>query len=170
MIKNLLILLFITLSTFCQIQTDKTYTNPESRQFDFWLGKWEVEWKDKEGITRTGSNNVIALFDSCVIEENFNGQPGTELVGKSFSVYDKKEKKWKQTWVDNSGAYLDFTGNYNDGKMILSRRTIDNTGSALYQRMIYYNISGNSFDWNWEISHDNGKNWELRWKLHYVRK
>ena len=29
--------------------------------------------------------------------------------------------KWKQTWVDNEGGYLDFVGESKDGQMILSR-------------------------------------------------
>lgn len=166
MILSLIIFPFIVIAQV----PDKPALLPEAHQFDFWLGDWTAEWKDADGNLMKGSNHVISLFDNRVIEENFDGRPGTDLVGKSFSVYDQKDKLWKQTWVDNSGAYLDFTGQFADGKMILSRKTINRKGSPVYQRMIYYNIKENSFEWSWEISGDKGKTWELRWKLNYIRK
>ena len=148
---------------------DKPCSLPEAHQFDFWAGKWRAEWQDTDGNLVHGSNHVIKLFDGCVIEENFDGRPGTELIGKSFSVYDQRQKEWKQTWVDNSGGYLDFTGRFIDGKMILSRHTADRKGNPVLQRMVYYNIKENSFEWNWEISYDNGKTWDLKWKINYTR-
>jgi hypothetical protein len=56
-----------------------------------------------------------------------------------------------------------------DDKMILSRSFI-NDDKEIHQRMIFYNIKNNSFDWNWERSKDAGETWELRWKVHYERK
>lgn len=166
-----MILLIVILPVIILAQgPDKPCSVPEAHQFDFWVGEWTAEWKDADGNLAHGSNHVIRLFDGCVIEENFDGRPGTELIGKSFSVYDKRQKQWKQTWVDNSGGYLDFTGGFTDGKMILSRKAISRKGIPVAQRMIYYNIEENSFEWNWEISYDNGKTWDLKWKLNYTRK
>jgi len=30
--------------------------------------------------------------------------------GRSISIFDATDKKWKQTWVDSQGSYLDFVG------------------------------------------------------------
>ncbi|HSD64171.1 MAG TPA: DUF1579 family protein [Ignavibacteriaceae bacterium] len=160
----------IFLSIAVQAQTKQPCSTQESRQFDFWIGDWDAEWMTKDGVRKSGSNQVINLFNGCVIEENFNGEPGNQLKGKSFSVYDAKEKIWKQTWVDNGGGYLDFKGGFNEGKMILTRSTNDKNGAPVHQRMVYYNISKNEFDWDWEISRDNGNTWELKWRIHYSRK
>lgn len=168
MYKFFLILFFITITI--KAQTTNPCSSKEASQFDFWIGDWNVKWITKDGIEKTGSNHVINLFEGCVIEENFDGEPGNELKGKSFSVFDGHEKLWKQTWVDNEGSYLDFSGEFNDGKMILSRKSKDKNGNPIQQRMVYYNLSKNDFDWNWEISKDNGKTWDLRWKIHYSRK
>ncbi len=88
---------------------------------------------------------------------------------KVFRCTVRNLNEWKQTWVDNQGGYLDFTGNFNNNKMILHRSAIDKNGNKFMQRMIYYNITENSFDWNWEISKDNGKTWNSRWQIHYSR-
>jgi hypothetical protein len=81
-----------------------------------------------------------------------------------------KPGKWKQTWVDNQGAYLDFVGEFKDGQMILQRETTGPDGKAFLQRMVWKNIAANEFDWSWEASHDGGKSWQVQWPIHYKRK
>jgi hypothetical protein len=140
-------------------------STPEAGQFDFWVGDWELTWGD----SGKGTNKVTKVLDSCVILENFDGAPSMNFRGWSVSTYDAAAGKWKQTWVDNQGSYLDFVGGFQDGKMTLSRKTTVEGKPAL-QRMVFYNITGNELDWNWERSLDDGKTWELRWQIHYRRK
>ena len=148
---------------------DKPCSQPEASQFDFWVGDWNAEWINAKGETQTGTNHVIKILGSCVVEENFEA-PSLQFKGKSFSVYNAKNGKWQQTWVDNNGGYLDFTGGFEDGKMIFTRETTAKDGSEIMQRMVWYNISKEKFDWNWELSPDKGKTWKLNWKIHYTRK
>ncbi|MGB5850172.1 MAG: hypothetical protein WBH40_16915 [Ignavibacteriaceae bacterium] len=61
-----------------------------------------------------------------------------------------------------------FTGGMEDEKMILSRK-ITRDENEIIQRMVFYNISKDEFDWNWESSKDIGKTWKLNWKLHYSK-
>jgi hypothetical protein len=56
-----------------------------------------------------------------------------------------------------------------DGRMILSR-TGTVKGNTVDQRMVFYNIAADSFDWDWETSRDGGRTWELRWRIHYQRR
>ena len=136
-------------------------TKPEN-QFDFWLGEWNCAWEE-DG---KGSNRIERILDGKVIQENFNGG---DFIGISHSVWDAERKLWCQTWVDNSGSYLDFTGGFHNGKMILSRdATVQ--GEACKQRMVWYNITENEFDWNWERSDDGGKTWDVKWQIKYRRK
>ena len=46
-------------------------STPEARQFDFWLGEWDVSWGDGQHST----NRVEATLGGCVIQENFDGRP-----------------------------------------------------------------------------------------------
>ena len=137
----------------------------ECNQFNFWIGSWEAVWQDSSGNKYTGSNTIHKILDDCVIAENFDGNPGMNFTGKSFSVYNKHKKIWEQTWVDSQGSYMLFTGGMNDNKMILSRE-VETKKGTVQQRMIFYNITGNSFDWNWESSVDGGNNWQLNWQIH----
>jgi hypothetical protein len=147
---------------------EKPCSLPEASQFDFWIGKWNLEWKDKDGKTLTGSNTVTKEFGGCVIEENFSTEDKS-FTGRSLSVYSPAKKKWLQTWVDNSGAFLDFTGEYKDDKMTLWRKFTAKSGKEIMQRMVFYDIKANEFSWNWESSADGGTTWNLMWKIHYSR-
>jgi hypothetical protein len=135
--------------------------NPEN-QFDFWLGEWNVTW----GEDGKGTNRIERILDGKIIQENFSAP---DLHGISVSTYDPERGVWCQTWVDNNGTYLDFTGKFEDGKMILSRDAIVKA-QACRQRMVWYDIQENKLEWNWERSDDNGQTWRVLWQIHYTRK
>ncbi|MEW6084054.1 MAG: hypothetical protein AB1607_05590 [Chloroflexota bacterium] len=136
-------------------------TNSEN-QFDFWLGEWDVTW----GEDGKGTNLIERILGGKIIQENFYGG---DLHGLSFTAYDAERSLWCQTWVDNNGAYLDFTGKFGGEKMILSRNAVVK-GEACKQRMVWYNIEMNRFDWNWERSDDGGVAWRVLWQIKYTRK
>ena len=130
-------------------------------QFDFWLGDWDVAWGEDE----KGTNRVERILDGKIIQEKFSAP---DLQGMSVSSYDPERNLWCQTWVDNNGTYLDFTGTFGDGKMVLSRDAIVR-GEACRQRMVWYDIRGDTLEWNWERSDDGGHTWRVLWQIHYRR-
>jgi hypothetical protein len=144
---------------------------PKQQQFDFWLGNWDLTWPaTKAGEQARGNNNIQRILDGCVVQENFVGGSSMHLRGMSTSTFDSQSGKWKQTWVDNEGGYLDFVGEFKDGQMILSRESVGHNGARILQRMVWKNISHDELDWSWEASEDGGKTWQVRWPIHYKRK
>lgn len=145
-------------------------SEPEQKQFDFWVGEWELTWPgQKPGETGRGTNRITRTLDRCVVQENFSGGNSMPLRGTSVSVFDARAGKWKQTWVDNQGGYLDFVGEFKDGQMILSRTAKKPDGTPILQRMVWKNIANDTFDWSWERSQDGGKTWQVLWPIHYQR-
>jgi hypothetical protein len=138
---------------------------PEHRQFDFWIGEWNLTW----GKDSRGTNSISFALDRCVVVENFDGAPSIPLKGMSVSTFNARSGKWQQTWVDNQGGYLDFVGEFKDGRMVLQRKAMLN-GKEIMQRMVFYNITKDQLDWNWERSQDEGKTWQPLWQIHYTRK
>jgi hypothetical protein len=156
------------LSSIAAFSAPKTPPAPDPRaaQFDFWLGSWDAT----SGGKPTGTNTITREYDGAVVMEHFvSGTPGG-LNGMSVSVFNPKIGKWQQTWVDNQGAYLDFVGEFSDGKMILQRHATTPDGKDFLQRMVWFNIAAGSFDWNWERSDDAGATWKTVWPIHYQRK
>ena len=144
---------------------------PEQKQLEFWVGEWDLTWPGgKQGEIGRGTNRIHRLLDSCVVQENFSGGTAMHLRGISVSIFDTRAGKWKQTWVDNEGGYLDFMGEFKDGQMVLARDVVGPDGTKVIQRMVFKNITANEFDWSWEASKDGGKTWELMWPIHYKRK
>lgn len=137
---------------------------PEGREFDFWLGDWDLTW----GEDGRGRNTITTRYDGCVIEENFDGAPSMDFKGMSVSTYNPQIRKWQQTWVDSQGSYIHLTGEFKAGRMVLVNQPPTSDGQILF-RMVFYNIEQDSLDWDWERSEDGGKNWELRWRIHYQR-
>ncbi|MFY9561756.1 MAG: DUF1579 family protein [Terriglobales bacterium] len=143
----------------------------EQHELDFWVGEWDLTWPgNKADEVQHGTNSIRRVLENCVVEENFSGGTDMPLRGKSVSIFDTTAGKWKQTWVDNQGGYLDFVGEFKDGQMILAREVTRPDGSKGLQRMVFKNIGANEFDWSWEGSQDGGKTWQVQWPIHYKRR
>jgi hypothetical protein len=135
---------------------------PEGRQFDFWLGCWELRWEpDGQGV-----NDIVSILDDHVILERFDGRPSIPMAGMSVSIYDGTIRAWRQTWVDSEGQYLDFTGGIEGDRMVLRRRRDD----GRLQRMVWSDIKPESLRWSWEHSNDEGRNWTVAWAIDYRRR
>jgi len=164
-----LVLTTLVLSSLSWAQQPKRPCDlPEGKQFDFWLGVWEVSWKGPDGKVSKGTNTVQKILDSCIVEEHFQGGP---LEGKSYSVYDPQSKLWKQTWIDNQGSYIALSGWFKDGKMELRTGPRKGpSGKTAIFRMVFRNITADGLQWDWQQSEDNGKTWTDAWLITYKRK
>lgn len=141
-------------------------SSPHATEFDFWLGDWDLTWAD----SGRGRNTISKEFDGCVIRENFASLDSVPLRGTSVSVFNPNTGKWHQTWVDNQGSYLDFTGEFKDGRMILTREAKPAGKPAFLQRMVWFDVAADSLKWNWERSDDGGKSWKVMWAINYTRR
>lgn len=88
--------------------------DPAFRQFDFWVGDWQVHKADG---TLAGHNRIERGHDGCVLHEHYT--TGRGFSGESLNIYDSTRMVWHQTWVDNSGTLLLLEGGLVDGNMVL---------------------------------------------------
>ena len=84
------------------------------RQFDFWLGEWEVRTPDGK---LAGTNRITREYGGCVLHERYD--TGRGYSGESLNVYDAPRKAWHQTWVDNGGLLLVLEGAFRANRMVL---------------------------------------------------
>lgn len=139
--------------------------DPAARQFDFWLGDWDVAW----GEGQRGRNRVEAILGGHVVLEQFDGRPAMSFQGLSVSVYRPLLKQWRQTWVDDQGSYWAFSGGFAEGRLVLMTDDARD-GRPIRLRMVWYDIAADTLDWNWERSDDGGETWQVLWHLHYTRR
>lgn len=83
---------------------------PEARQFDFWLGSWDLT----VGTRLDGVNEITR--HGCVIEEDFQSAGGSR--GRSVSFLGA-DRQWYQTYIDSTGARLPLRGRLEGGNMVL---------------------------------------------------
>lgn len=140
-------------------------SRPENRQFDFWVGEWDV--KNPQGQL-AGTNSVQLILGDCVLLENWTGTRGAN--GKSFNVYNTVTRKWQQTWVDNGGNILELFGDYKDNQMRLTGETLAPNGTKTLNRLTFTKISADHVRQLWEQSTDGGKTWTVAFDGAYIRK
>lgn len=142
--------------------------NPVYRQFDFWIGDWDVF--NLTGV-RAGTSHVERLLDSCVILENWtSAQAG--YAGKSYNTYNVSTGKWQQYWVDNKGGVTEyFNGHFEKNTMILqTNNTKQPNGSFLIQKMTFFHLNDDKVRQLGENSTDGGQTWKTVFDLTYKRK
>jgi len=137
---------------------------PDRGQFAFWVGSWQV--RQLAGAEVDGTNEVGWALDGTVLWEQFSA--GSDpFTGWSFSV-PLAGHGWVQTWVDNTGAYLDFVGGWCGDRMVLERST--GAAAPARQRMTWHSITDRGFVWDWAARSDPATDWELTWQLRYDRR
>ncbi|MBI1765237.1 MAG: tetratricopeptide repeat protein [Acidobacteria bacterium] len=138
---------------------------PEARQFDFWLGEWDV--KNTAG-QMAGQSSIQLILGKCVILEHWTGTGGVS--GKSFNVFDTTDHKWHQTWVDDQGTFTEYkNGEYKDGKLVYVAEQMQK-GQKTLQRMTFFNLDANRVRQFGETSNDGGQTWQVSYDLIYHRK
>jgi hypothetical protein len=131
-------------------------SRPEFRQFDFWLGDWNVTTVDGK---QAGTNLVTRPLGLCVLQEHWKGQGGS--IGESYNTYDRESGRWHQTWVDNSGTLLTLDGGLVGSDMVLAsaRRMVG--GKPTIDRITWSPKAANEVHQVWEQSFDDGKTWTV---------
>lgn len=143
------------------------------RAFDFWLGSWRLSWPAEQtggeaGRVSGGRNRIESLWDGRVIQENFTTEGGS-FQGKSWTLYHAPSGEWRQTWVDNSGGYLLFSGGPGNGVMELRSAPVEKDGKTTVNRMVFRDISADALRWHWQRSDDGGDSWRDLWTIDYRR-
>ncbi len=137
---------------------------PAHRQFDFWLGEWQVRTPDGK---LAGTNRIDREYNGCVLHERYS--TGRGYSGESLNAYDSARNVWHQTWVDTDGTLLLLEGGIREGKMVLEGQT-GNAGAAPTKHRITWtpNTDG-SVRQLWESTDAKGQ-WTVAFDGHYTRK
>jgi len=143
----------------------KACTTEEFRQFDFWIGDWEVT--DPQG-REAGKNVILLEHDGCVLAEHWTGARGG--TGSSFNLYDAATKHWHQTWVDNTGSLLELDGGLVEGRMVLEGPGKGPKGEPVKNRIAWEKLNDGRVRQTWTVSPDNGATWTVAFDGFYTKR
>lgn len=138
--------------------------SPESHQFDFWVGTWEV-FPAKKPDTKVADSLIEKLYAGCAVRENWMPlQPGA---GGSLNAWNPTEGKWRQTWLDSTGTFADFKGGWNGTAMVIEGTWPQPGKPSQMTRMTYTPLPDGSVEQAGVTSDDNGATWQPSFDLIY---
>jgi hypothetical protein len=136
-------------------QPNKACTDAAYRQFDFWLGDWDVLLPDGKPA---GHNHIVSIAGGCGLEEQWTGAGGG--TGRSLNTYDAAERRWRQFWVGGDGTVLQLAGGLAGNVM-----TLENAAN----RIRFTRNADRTVRQQWDASTDGGKTWKTVFDGKYVR-
>ncbi len=158
--------LLIPTAVGAQQQRPPNCRSAEHRDFDFWIGTWDVFNPQGQLV---GMNRIERDLNGCVLHESWQSLSGTHR-GNSYNIYDRTTDKWHQTWVDNSGLLLQIDGGLQGNNMVLSGLTRNAQGQEALNRITWTPFTADSVQQLWETSSDGGTTWTTAFDGRYVRR
>ena len=148
-----------------QVQAAAPCDQPAFRQFDFWVGDWEV----RDPRDRVVGHNVItAEQDGCVLVERWRSVTGN--TGISINYYEPRSARWKQTWISPS-LILEMTGDFRDGVLTLQGpMQYIGTNQTTWLRGVWTPLPDGRVRQHFVESRDEGKTWQEWFDGYYVRR
>jgi hypothetical protein len=144
--------------------------DPRFREFDFWVGDWDVRPTGQPPVGPPARNTVTLDDNDCVVTEHWSSPSGSE--GQSFNIFDRSYGVWRQTWVDNIGGQHDYRGHLVQGNMVFEGDTPAPNGQLgrIPTRLTFFHLGRDSVRQFSEISTDSGRTWQTNYDLMYVRR
>lgn len=139
------------------------------REFDFWVGEWDVRPAGAPPGTPPASNVITRIHAGCVLLESWTA-PGQ--TGQSFNIYDRSRGKWHQTWVDSTGGLHEYWGQLEDGNMVFTGSIPPTRGQRERRqvRLTFFRIDPNTVRQLSEVTADGGTTWQVNYDLIYTRR
>jgi hypothetical protein len=108
------------------------------RDFDFWLGDWNVV--GPTGAPTGGTNRIVRDLDGCAVLENWTAANGSR--GRSLNAYDRGDGQWHQMWVAPNGfSPLRIAGVKEDGVLEMSGVRVSPFGFSVVDTIRWQAIS-----------------------------
>jgi len=142
------------------------------------VGTWDVamsskhdpsasEWTNEKGVC-----TFTSVLDGCAVQMQYKGLAPTMGImyqGLGLQTFDRESAAWQFTWTDNMMARTVLYVGEQHGD------TVSGVGEEMWQGQKYlaristFNRKPDSFDWQYEMSMDGGKNWMVSAKAVYTR-
>ncbi len=139
-------------------------SGPEHRQFDFWIGRWEVTDADGRVV---GRNRIEAVYDGCGLREEWTSTNGWR--GGSLTLFDHARDRWHQSWIDQSGRLLLLDGGLDGADMVLSGTVPGDDGEVVLHEIRWTPLPDGRVRQRWRTSTDGGATWEEAFVGFYSR-
>ena len=91
--RNLKVIILITLYSFHGFSQESTTSNLKVHQFDFWISEWNVYEFGTENVK--GISTIKPILNHKTIEENYQIIK-YKYKGKCLDIYNTRTDKWEK--------------------------------------------------------------------------
>ena len=136
----------------------------EHRQFDFWVGEWEVFAADG---SLAGRNRIEEIENGCGLQENWTSVRG--VTGRSLNAYWPGDGRWHQFWIGAGGLVLHLSGRFEGSTLTLEGTVTRGSDPPQRQRLSFTKTVDGTVRQLWRQSSDDGASWQVVFDGRYVR-
>ena len=145
---------------------------PKDRQFDFWIGEWNVNLRVKQADNSwqdqiKSKAKIYSINDGRAILELWNDQRTGGIKGFSLRYYNFETERW-DLWLNwpnqNFSALSSMYGNFRHGR----GEFWGGRGDTL-SRFTFSDISPYYLRWDDAFTNDGGKTWRHNWIMEFTR-
>ena len=153
-----------------------------SRQFDFWLGEWDVNNRHRRpdsddpiwyetGLAHT---HVWPVVGGCGIVEHWDGALTFDrVIGFSVRTFDPVREMWELVllWPSaNRPVFATFEGQFRHGRGEFDAGSVDAHDRPQTTRISFADIRPDAFRWDLSLSGDSGITWRTTWIMEFTRR
>lgn len=157
---------------------------PAHREFDFWLGEWEVRQEilrpDGSWIELPARSTVRRVAGGCALAEEWRGDvlffwegmdAPAPLHGLSVRAFDPEAGLWRVWWLDSRRPDFGspFEGRFEGGEGVFLREGVTADGARLLTRIRFHDAGADSVRWELAVSRDAGSSWSTLWRMRFRR-
>jgi hypothetical protein len=150
---------------------------PEARQFDFWVGAWDVNlrvrqddgsWLDRHGAAA----RIYPILSGKAILELWSEDRQTGIKGFSLRYFDARRDEWV-LWLNwpgsNRSGSSSLTGAFRHGRGEFFASRTDADGRETLSRYTFSDVTDHSLRWDDAYSTDGGLTWTHSWIMEFSR-
>ncbi|MGH8129944.1 MAG: hypothetical protein ACRES3_03710 [Steroidobacteraceae bacterium] len=135
------------------------------REFDFWIGDWEVHTADG---ALAGHNRITSAERGCLLLENWTSVTGG--TGMSINYLDRATGEWVQTWIAEGGSQIVIRGGpTGEGMKLVGTIHYVGNGTTAPFRGLWTPLPDGRVRQYFEQSSDDGETWSPWFEGFYRR-
>lgn len=154
-------------------------TNDGRRDFDFFMGTWEVHHKrlqqrlqactEWDEFTGEGTAPILGGLGN-VDEVSLDGASGAHF-GATLRLFTPASREWGLYWTNSASGTLfkPLVGRFEHGRGVFYGHEVEG-GRHVYSRFVWSEIAPTPARWEQALSANGAQTWETNWVMQFGRK
>jgi hypothetical protein len=150
----------------------------ESRQFDFWIGEWDVNLRIRQpDLTWADQIRAVAqiypILNGKAVLELWSDAREAGIKGYSLRHFDTAREEWV-LWLNwpgpNRSGSASLSGTFRHGRGEFFARQATQDGGERISRYTFSDIAQDRLRWDDAFSTDGGESWTHGWIMEFTRR